>query len=740
VKRAHAGPVVAWVTVLAASTWPLVDVGHSPVSVLLVGAYWGWSVLLPGVVLHRLAFPGSSRMAEVGVGGVIGLGLELALRPVSVALEEPFLLWLTPLLLLPLLGLPGARARLSRRSTATDHRLAGLTALVSLLSVAVLWSRYLRRWPLPDQAGSWYQDLMFHLAITRNLQAEIWPSDPQVAGMSLNYHWFANSHIASVSLATGVEASDVALHLWLVPMVVLAVLLLSALAVSISEGWWLGPLVAGLVFIGGSALMVDARLPVGVETAVQPLSPSQMVATPVFLALLVVVVRLLRGSVPRLGGWVVFLGITALGAGVKPTVLPMVGAGFVMVLLWRGAVAKRVDRAAAVMLAAVAGVFAATNSFLAGSTGGSSLAPFALIRGWEVYGELTGDTSSPGADGGWLDAFSTLPGTAVVASLVLGFIAIHVLRWIGLFALFRPSVGADPAIPLLVGTAAAGWAGLLLLDHPGQSQYYFLYTGLPVMVLLTLWLAREVVASGTTWWVGPAAVGLLGGLIAVVAREARLVADAALWLWVVGVVGAVAFGAVLVTRLPSHQTARAPAAAVVGILSASLLLWFPSTVQQHQAVGRTLAEPSARGHITTAEIEAARWLDAAASPHDVVVTNVHCLRAGAARCDARGFWVAALSGRRVLLGGWAYTQESLSNRSGRPYAQAPSPWPGRLAMSQAAVQRPQPGLLSDLAERGVRWVYADRNHSPVSPRLADLADLRFENAEVQIFELRPGRA
>lgn len=732
-------PAVAWLLVLAASAVLLVDVGNSLASVLLVGAYWAWSILLPGFVVYRLAFPESPLVAALGVGGVLGLGAELALRPVSIVLAQPLLLWLTPLLLLPLLAVPAARARLRRRPGKTDARTAVLTAVVSLLSVVMLWSTYLRRWAPPEQEGSWYADLMFHLAIIRNLQLETWPSDPQVAGTPLDYHWFADSHVASVSLATRVAAGDVALHLWLVPILLLTTLVVSALAAEISSRWWFAPAVAGLTMVGGSAVMMDPRIQVRVEAVVQPLSPSQMVATPVYVALLLIVLKLLRGPDRPALVWALFLGLTGLATGVKPTVLPMLAAGLVLVLVWRAWSSRRLDRPAAVMLAVVTSAFLLTGSLLAGSTGGSSLVPFALLRGWPLYESLTGDSSPPGAEDAWLDAFSSVSGTAVVVTLVVAFLAMQAFRWIGLLALFPSRHDPDPAGPLLVGTAAAGWAGLLLLDHPGQSQHYFLYTGLPVMVLLAAWSIDRVAADVTIRWTRAVAVGLLGALVAGVGLLWPL-PETVVGLWVIGVLVAVCVIAVLVTRVGAGFP-RMMVPALAALLAMSLPLWVVTSVKQHRVVEVALAEPNPRGFVSTAEIEAAQRLDAMAAPEDVVLTNVHCQLARRARCDARAFWVAAVAGQRVFLGAWAYTPENLANRDpDEHYAQGPSPWPRRLEISQAAVQHPRPGLLRSLADRGVRWIYADRNHSRVSPRLAAHADLRFENAEVQVFELRPRRS
>jgi hypothetical protein len=40
-----------------------------------------------------------------------------------------------------------------------------------------------------------------------------------------------------------------------------------------------------------------------------------------------------------------------------------------------------------------------------------------------------------------------------------------------------------------------------------------------------------------------------------------------------------------------------------------------------------------------------------------------------------------------------------------------------------------------LERRGVRWIFADRGATTVSPRLADFATLRYRNTEVLIYQV-----
>jgi hypothetical protein len=100
--------------------------------------------------------------------------------------------------------------------------------------------------------------------------------------------------------------------------------------------------------------------------------------------------------------------------------------------------------------------------------------------------------------------------------------------------------------------------------------------------------------------------------------------------------------------------------------------------------------------------------------------------------------VSGIAGRRVLLEGWAYTQQGMANNgvNGIKYFFQPSPWPDRVELTNQALAAPTPQLLERLrSQYGVRWIYADLRDGPVSPALADLAVLRHQESRVRIFEL-----
>jgi hypothetical protein len=140
------------------------------------------------------------------------------------------------------------------------------------------------------------------------------------------------------------------------------------------------------------------------------------------------------------------------------------------------------------------------------------------------------------------------------------------------------------------------------------------------------------------------------------------------------------------------------------------------------------------------EQRAALWLRDHSRPDDVVATNTACLPARRQPpCDARGYIVSGLAGRRTVLEGWAYTQQALGQQgvNGLSYHYQPSPWPDRAGMMNRLFTSPTRELVDFLRNRyGVRWIYADQLASYVAAEsLGKLAVLRHSEPSVLIFEL-----
>jgi hypothetical protein len=108
-------------------------------------------------------------------------------------------------------------------------------------------------------------------------------------------------------------------------------------------------------------------------------------------------------------------------------------------------------------------------------------------------------------------------------------------------------------------------------------------------------------------------------------------------------------------------------------------------------------------------------------------------------CETRSFWVSGLSGRRVVVEGWAFTLASVAAHGAGElgFSQQPPPDPVRYALNERVFQTPTEGDLRQLRETyGARWLFADTRAGPVSAAgLAGLTTARYVDGPVTIYEL-----
>ena len=88
----------------------------------------------------------------------------------------------------------------------------------------------------------------------------------------------------------------------------------------------------------------------------------------------------------------------------------------------------------------------------------------------------------------------------------------------------------------------------------------------------------------------------------------------------------------------------------------------------------------------------------------------------------------------MLVEGWAFAPRMVGLPNG-PYA--PFWEPERLRANDAAFTEPTAAGLAALRDRyGVRWLVVDRTVGDEAPELAGLADRRFDNGQLAVYELR----
>ncbi len=764
--------VVPWLLVLAALAAGLLVTGTPAPEVAGYGVYWVLGLLLPGTLVHRALRGSRGNLPEdLGFGAVTGLLLELACWALAAATDQQDRLRWWPAVVVALFAAVPALRRHWRVADPRPLPARWAWATAGAMLLVVGWASL--RWaqtPLPPVTHAYYQDLLYHLALVQELTRSMPFEVPQMAGETLRYHYLANAHMASASMITGIAPATVLLRLWVVPVVLVAVLVTAALARDVTGRWWAGPL-AGAVTCAGLPLALGAPVDANGGSPVSFASPSQTYALPLVVALAVLCCDVVRSR--RLGAaWLLVPALGVACAGAKASALPPLVAGMVPACVVAGWQARRVPWAALAAVGALAGAMAVGYRLFAGGGAGTlAVQRLGILRWMAPYAQTLG-AGVPGVDSSvkptavppgplppGLEAADTA-GRWFVAAVVAWWALMQLPRLVGLTVPLLTKRRADPAAWLLAGAIAAGTGALWLLYHPSASHLYFLLSALPFGVVLSVWLLAETAGR----WRLPVAAFAVGAGITLLPPIGPTGPEgygnydtydewyAALFVPVLRavVIGvAVALVAALLWRLRRGPGGRPGpalvAGAVAGLLGASVATnasrVVPGVVDLVTGQARVGPQIPAPTTLTEEQLRAALWLDAHAADEDVVATNVHCQPVRTWKtCDARAFWVVGLGGHRAVIESWGYTDQAVAAHGdhGLSYTRQLPPDLERYLLNKRVFAAPTGADLDLLRQRyGVRWLFADAAASPVSPKLAGLAEVQLISGTVTIYELRP---
>ncbi|GAB1644785.1 hypothetical protein [Krasilnikovia sp. MM14-A1259] len=764
--------VLPWPVVAAAAGWTLHVTGTRAADIAAYALYWALAIVVPGTLAYRALRGSRGNLPEdLGLGAATGLLLELAAWAVSAAAGwQAALRWWPVPVVVVFVVVPRLRRhwRIGERRplpVAWSWLMAGVALLI------VGWGGYpMLTNPLPPANAVYYQDLMYHLALVREMTRTMPFEVPQLAGESLRYHYLSDAHMAAASMITGVPPATVLLRLWFLPILVTAAFVIAVLARDLAGRWWTGPAAAAAAFVG---LPVTLGAPGGLLVGSPAVfaSPSQIYALPLSALLVVLAADALRGR-PLGRAWVLVPALAFACAGAKSSALPPLVVGAVLggaVAWWQarrhrdGTEARRPLWPVLGLAGALVGAMAlGFRVFAGGGAGTLAVEAFSALNWTAPYQLTLGRHDGPGHHGLILPSVrAATPDQRWFIITVLGWwVLTQTPRLLGLTALGIRPTRRDPAAWLLGGATVAGAGAMWLLWHPSASQLYFFTGAVPYGAVLTVWLLAVLVPAGGGWWrpVVAAVAATFGALWGAFAPRvsAPVVPTMEGWRHALAVpaVRALAGLAILLIVIAAATLAvrrRAPAVvpdrravagslaatAVAAVLGCSLGTGVAAVVDNlDKAQGPSKLSDR---YVTTPEMRAAQWLDAHAGPDDVVATNVHCQPVRNRHvCDARAFWVAALGGRRVLVESWGYSDAAVAANGvgGRKYMFQPPPDPGLYARNERAFTDPTAADLAELRRvHRVRWLFADRRAGPVAPRLSELATIRRTDGPVTIYEL-----
>ncbi len=727
--------------------------------IAVYGLYFLLGVVLPGILLLR-ALCGStgSWPEDVGLGAAVGLVYELIGWALFTAIGVEGYLAAWPALVVVVFVAARPLHRYWRIGRPPRVPVAWHWGVALAVTLALLAGLYLgmAATVLPPNGKAFYSDLLYHLSMVNQAVHSVPPGLPQVSGHALDYHWFANADMAAGVDITRLPSELVLLRMWPLPIWAVSLLVFAAMARQVSRKWWAGVLAAASLSIGQ---FVDVwAIPAGMGSSPFTFySPSLVFGTLMAAAAAVFLMDgLYRGPAPR-RMWILAVPLLIVAGGAKPTGLPLLLGGLGMAGLCQLVVKRRLPWRSIGAAILVGATILVTLHTVVGSTAGSNLRLFGIVRSAPGYRQTTGDIALAAGSGWTLPSLLDSDSIAYWGALVvLATILVAQLTMLSSFVVVAArGTRSDPVAWFLIGAVLAGWLGLLLVDHPSAGEIYFQRTALPFAAAASAWVVVAALRgrSRRTHAIVIVAGLALGTLLVVFAsqykpdpngsREDRIAAFGVPMAVLVGTCVVLVIVWVLVRWRLRVIRGLGTGIAVLTMIGMS----FPAQWNTLRYIGdygwpATRDSTVAGDQVHPDEQRAALWLKANSRPDDIVASNTACHPARRQPpCDARGFIVSGLAGRQTVLEGWAYTQQALAKQGvdGKSYHFQPSPWPDRAGIIERLFTAPNREVIDTLRTTyGVRWIFADQLAGDVPVQtLGKLAVLRHEEPSVLVYELVP---
>ncbi|MEV4511678.1 hypothetical protein AB0K00_22205 [Dactylosporangium sp. NPDC049525] len=745
----------------------------------LFALYIGVGVILPGTLAWR-ALRGRAGwfVGDIAAGAAFGYALETLAYIAARAAGAPLLVLLFPVVTIgAFLAVPTLRRHWRGSCDPADRTpwwlawtFSGILAVL-LFRATRGFQSHLVMWPYN---GVYDPDPSFHLAIIGDAKHHMPPVTPWVAGEPMLYHWFVYAEMAATSWVTGIQPVVLLNRLSLLPMIAAFLVLIGAIARSLTGRWWAAALAPAATFFALSPNPYSWRLQDSwfgfsafddgsVFTMVTWTSPTQTFGITIFAAAMLLLLELLRADRPwraELPRWVLLATLLATLTGAKATLLPMLLAALLGVIVVRLLVARRLDRPAAIAagMAGLGFVFAQLVLYR-GANLGLSLDPLAALRMF---------SAAAASNTGYSTTDSPLRRVALIAAITL---VCWLLMWGGIIVLARRRRFLEPGVSLLLSLGAVGLAMFLLLGHIGGAQGYFIssarpYLTIAVVVGLAHVLDERLTRRAGLALLGSAAIGVLaiyvirlkgGPYIPRANQGYRHVAWALVWPYGVLVAGFLLAGAALVVAVRRGLLTRKLAVGLLVVLGLGTSL--PSVGDELRLMvdaGRTQGwrRPPDRAYLYPNDmtgagamfprdaVTVALWLRDHSDPDALVATNVHCLWDPDPKpgnpCDNRHFGLTAISERRMLVEGWGYVSSAYreADKAGVPLWFAPFWDQQLLADNDAAFSAPTADTVGRLRDRyGVTWLFVDEARGSVGTDLPKFATLRFRSGTAAVYEI-----
>ncbi len=708
--------------ILLAYDVPAVDLIAYAVYLLLGIAFPGvvaWRLLLHQ--LHTRRDDGEEPptwFEDLSLGTIFGFGIQLPVYLLGVWIGFPLLIIVLPIVAAVVSVTWLGRSTWTMPTRSLDYRASWALGATVVYGVAWLGRNAFAARPLslpgfrPPSV-----DETFHQSLVAETAHRFPPEIPFLLDTRLDYHWFVHAQIATSDHATGIGAIVMLREVMPAVVVALAVLGLGAVALRLT-GRPVAAVIAPALLVAGAYQLIGPHFASYLFT--EPYlskrlvtSPSQPYGVMMSLPPLMLILEVLRpGRKTERLTWVALaISLFAL-SGAKATFTPIFLCGALalwgLTLVFR----RRLDRTltALIGLLFVVLVFAQFVLF-GGQSGGLVLDPFATVRAALVSNNI-----------------ATKPMTQVAMTITL--LISWLLYGIGALGLWKSGRWRDPRAGWLLLSIPVGIGVAFALFRSGLSQLWFQRAVAEMVVLLSAWGMAHLLPQPLTrrhaLRLGGAAAGagLVAYLLAALSESGRDVVSRATYR---GLIYTIAFPVLigviyLIVRVVVRPDAKLRAAALVTALSVVLGLGLMNAYSfaYDTVTRRAIPEPDYPPLFAAGGVLAAEYIEAHSGVHDIVATNVHCLRPpGVPKCDNRNFWISANTERRVVIEGWGYTAQTNENFvSGLANALIPAPDQERLRINDAAFVRPSAQTINRLVDDyDPRWLFVSKLYPANLPRL-----------------------
>jgi len=322
-------------------------------------------------------------------------------------------------------------------------------------------------------------------------------------------------------------------------------------------------------------------------------------------------------------------------------------------------------------------------------------------------------------------------------------IAMFCLIPLGIFAVQNSTSKYAPLGGFLVGIPLAGYLGLVLMEHPGQSQLYFWQGAIPIVILCGSAIIIEAINRFKKSFIVPVSISILLAILSPLILHSQSVRISIFFRLVIVCLTSLCFGlpvffankeakslSIFRNVLMAVSLATLASVSILKILPQSLEL--PTEVSTQNEAGGWNSDinatspngwPLITDSVSSNYLKVLDFVRLSTPMKSLFIVNKHCISGSLKANNCVNFWLmaTALSERRILSETTSYTYDEgneldLINRG------------------DAFLNSPNRARFKDMHSLGVEYVLIDKRET-YSPEISKWGSVIFENGSGLVLKL-----